>query len=468
MSDDIQLISVRRMPSKTFIIVFVILALALLSVVYHPETITMAQAVWAVMIIILGVSPAIIHYYDKIEYNLTPLMPMHGIFYLFTFGVPVFSEKTEWMGLTENNIVVTLFLTVLGLIVLYCGYYGSRSLFTTVRPIHIVNGVTDTRLVNIGWLLYGFYLIFQFNPSLSELPSIGQLSQPLGYFSVGLLFSLMLQERLSSVNKVLLAALAIPFTFIIKLTSGFLAAPVFFCVFLGLIFWNIRRRIPWGIMIPIVLIAVLINPVKHDYRKLTWYEDNLNMSYYDKARLYYEVIADYYSGGPIAEVLSSDESTINRLAHVSTFAYVVEETPQSIPYWMGGSYETLFSSFIPRFLWQDKPQATIGQDFGHRYGFIDPSDDWTSFNLPWLPEFYANFGFVGLVTGMLLVGVLFSLLVRKFSCPPQNVVESVLGTTLIFQLFYAESNFSLMIGGILLTYISFYIILRLFSSDYFI
>jgi hypothetical protein len=466
MSSEIKCVFVRPISFVNAYIFIALFTIALFVIVWHSEAITTLQAALGLTIIIMGALPSVVHYYYKFEQELIPLLPLHGIFYITAFGIPIFLVRTDWRDVSVATLDYALFLTLLGLIVLYCGYYGSRRLLASIQPIHIVNNVTDKRLVNIGWLLYGFYLVFQFNPSLLELPSISQLSEPLGYFSIGLLFSLMLHERLSKVNKILLVSLAIPFTFIVKLTSGSLAFPVFFCIFLGLLFWNIRRRIPWGFMIPILLIAVLINPVKHEYRKFAWHENNLNLSYFDKASLFYEVIADYYSGGPITEALSTDESTINRLAHISTFAYVVQETPESVPYWMGSSYETLFSSFIPRFLWQDKPQATIGQDFGHRYDFISPSDYLTSFNLPWLTEFYANFGFIGVIVGMLLVGILFSFLIRKFSCPPQNVVESVLGTTLIFQLFYAESNLSLMIGGILLTYISFYIFLRFLSREF--
>ena len=39
-------------------------------------------------------------------------------------------------------------------------------------------------------------------------------------------------------------------------------------------------------------------------------------------------------------------------------------------------------------------------------------------------------------------------------------MEYVLGLTLVFQLFYAESNLALMWGGLLLTFISLYVTVR--------
>jgi predicted membrane protein len=53
--------------------------------------------------------------------------------------------------------------------------------------------------------------------------------------------------------------------------------------------------------------------------------------------------------------------------------------------------------------------------------------------------------------------------VQKFSAPMHRTLEYVLGISLTFQLFYAESNFALMIGGLLLTFIAVALILKAIS-----
>ena len=177
-----------------------------------------------------------------------------------------------------------------------------------------------------------------------------------------------------------------------------------------------------------------------------------------------DTIQNFYSGSNIFNSLDEDSTTLNRLAHIVTFGHVVSLTPSAIPHWGGDSYRTLWTSFVPRILWPDKPKANIGQDFGHRYGLIAPNNEWTSINLPWIVEFYANFGEFGVLVGMFFVGVFFRFIVHKLSVPVNMSHQHVLGVTVMFGLFYAESNFSLMVGGILSTYIFFLILLSILST----
>jgi hypothetical protein len=123
----------------------------------------------------------------------------------------------------------------------------------------------------------------------------------------------------------------------------------------------------------------------------------------------------------------------------------------------------LFASALPRFLWPEKPVAGFGNEFGRRYLFLHPRNFDTTINVPWLTEFYMNFGAVGVIAGMALVGAGFRFLIQKLSNPPGSPAEYVLGLSLVFQLFYAESNLALMWGGLLLTFISLYLTLRLAS-----
>jgi hypothetical protein len=64
------------------------------------------------------------------------------------------------------------------------------------------------------------------------------------------------------------------------------------------------------------------------------------------------------------------------------------------------------------------------------------------------------------------VGVFFRVLVQKFRLPVSATLEHVLGVTIMFNLFYAESNFALMVGGMVSTYIAFIVLLRLLTSRY--
>ena len=397
-----------------------------------------------------------------------PLMQLHGLFYSLIFGLPVFSSKMNWSRVNSTVITDALVLTIIGLICLYLGYYASSGLYSkTLRPIRFLNQVSLERKISIAWILYAMNMLLQLVPALGSLPSLGQLSTPLSYLSTGLLFLLALDKVVSKKHLVLLTA-AIVFSLTIKLLSGSLAQAVFFLVFLGLLYWGNRQTLPWGFIFIGCFIAIMLNPIKANYREYTRVLVNsAPQSYLYKAEMFYKAAHDHYSNNNYTPSNGIDIVVVDRIGHsITAFADVIAMTPEQVPYWLGGSYQTLWTSFIPRFLWPGKPKATIGNEFGHRYMLLNSSDNGTSHNLPWLPEFYANFGTLGVVAGMFAVGVLFRFLVQKLSVPISSSIEYVLGATVTFSLFYAESNLALMLGAVLTPYLSLLLLLRLVSYDY--
>ena len=86
----------------------------------------------------------------------------------------------------------------------------------------------------------------------------------------------------------------------------------------------------------------------------------------------------------------------NRLFHsINSLNIISKLTPEIIPFYQGQSYETIYTKFIPRDFWKNKPNDNQGNFWGHRYRVLNPSDNVTSWNLPVLNEFYVNFGMLG-------------------------------------------------------------------------
>jgi hypothetical protein len=287
---------------------------------------------------------------------------------------------------------------------------------------------------------------------------------PLGYLSIGVMFLLALNNSVSK-RSIILLTIAIFVAMFFKLLSGSLAQAVLLLVFLGILYWAKMRSLPWSLIFICCVITILLNPMKQEYRNYTEVTDSSTKnSYYNKATMFYKATYNHYANYDFSTSDVIGEGVINRVGHsISSFADVINTTPDLVPYWMGGSYQTLWTSFIPRFLWPGKPQATVGNEFGHRYNLLGLKDNQTSHNLPWLTEFYANFGILGVVAGMFAVGVGFRFLVQKLSVPISYSIEYVLSTTVTFSLFYAESNFALMVGGILTPYLALLILIRLLT-----
>ena len=443
---------------------------------YQHKNITTLQAVYVMFIILLGTLPGLLSFFNKSKAKLIPLMPMHAFFYAVTFGAvlllpngfyvvdPIdFLGKEYWISKKSEFLSKALMLTIIGQICLYIGYYGLSNICKRIKTIQVRN-VPPHQQIRFAWILFICFFILELFPSLRGLPSVNQLSTPLIYMSLGILFLLALDKKLTS-WQLIFFFIAVVYTITNKLVSGSLTPLVLLFIFFGVLFWSNKRRMPLYLIILTVIIVLLLNPVKHEFRKNTWYSQDPSVSLNTKITLLGKVIKEHYLDKNIAKEVINDSTVTTRISHISLFAYTISATPQYIPHWHGDTYGTLWTSYIPRFLWPAKPQASIGQDFGHRYFLLQPYDKGTSINLPWLVEFYINFGILGVMAGMFIVGIFFRIVLEKLSVPVQARMEYVLAVTITFSLFNAESNFSLMVGGMLPTFIVFYVLIRLLTSE---
>jgi hypothetical protein len=223
-------------------------------------------------------------------------------------------------------------------------------------------------------------------------------------------------------------------------------------LFFQIVIWYERRRIPWLLIIGTAAFFIHLQPVKFEYRKYTYeYGRYAHLSLIGKAQLFAQLIGKYYSGG-ITTSSSAEGAAASRVAHIRTLSYVMSHTPEPVPYWNGKTYELLYASLIPRFLWPSKPTETLGQDFGHRYSLLAEDDRITSINLPWMVEMYANFGTLGVLFGMPIMGLAFAVLTEKFGRGGMDYLNFIVGTAILFQASVdQENNLSLVFGSLLFT-----------------
>jgi hypothetical protein len=425
----------------------------------RPENLTLAQGLLAAAVIVLGFIPAMAYLAAGARSPL-PLLPLSGLFYALTFGLPAFSEDLDWRGVPGSAITTAFVLTLCGMAVMYLAYLLSgRLFFRRLRPVRIPGRLSPRRLRILAWACFAAHLAYQFAPSWQQVPSIGHFFQPLGWMAMGLLYLSYLEGRLPLAHRVVFFGVALPVELLGRLASGALYEFFVVVVFLSLIYWQVRRRVPLTVLALSAVFFVLLNDVKFEYRGRVSLAEFRATDVWAKVTTLAQVLTESYGDlqrGPADAAVSS----VNRIGHIVMFAYVVETTPEMVPYWGGETYTFLFASVVPRFLWPGKPEAGFGNEFGRRYLFLHPRNFDTTINVPWLTEFYMNFGATGVIAGMALVGIGFRFLVQKLSHPVSSPVEYVLGLSLVFQLFYAESNLALMWGGLLLTFASLYLTVR--------
>lgn len=430
------------------------------------ETLNNEHLIYIVLIIVIGLFPTAIFLLVRAESDLIPLMPLHGMFYIFSLGIVALSDKMKWIIYDPIIIKDGLILAVLGLVFLNLGYYLSlRIISNRRRSIRFLDDLSVKRQMLIGWTLYIIYLLFIIFPSLSSINTVKHFPSVAMYISLGMLFQLTIKFPSLKVNTFLFI-LALTFILIKEILGGALIVPVMVGVFLAVIYWKLKGSIPWGFGLLIFLFVIVINPVKHSYRSLEAYGGIAfkEMSFGKKFSMYSDSFGDFFNNDKgVLTTINNDVSTVNRIANIPKLVDVVQRTPDEVPYWMGETYLPIFTFFIPRIIWPNKPVEKIGQEFGHRYGYLDENDRTTSMNLPWIIEMYANFGKNGIILGMFFIGVLFRFLVQKLSVSTNNGVEYIVGASVVIQLFFASSNFSLMTGGVFMKYIFSLLLLRILT-----
>lgn len=222
-------------------------------------------------------------------------------------------------------------------------------------------------------------------------------------------------------------------------------------------------RLRPGLVVIGVLLAIVVITLRGfaiEFREHAWRGGDLSQG--ERTFLWYNLVrAHADQNGVMSVIAHGSEVTATRTANVDLFADVIRQTPESVPYWRGYTYLSLVGAFVPRMLWPDKPQKRIGQDFGHRYGYLYAHDRNTSINLSFLVEFYANFGERGVLVGMLLVGSILAILERFLNRPGQGWLRSLCALVLLVPLVTnVESDFSLIFGGLILNGAALYAVYR--------
>jgi len=103
------------------------------------------------------------------------------------------------------------------------------------------------------------------------------------------------------------------------------------------------------------------------------------------------------------------DSFLSRINQTAVFSKILE-----VPRDVIASYGSSLSNFLitlgpPRFIWKNKPLSTnsLGNEFGHRLGILSPEDFVTSVGPTIIGDFYINFGILGIILGMFLLGMPF-------------------------------------------------------------
>jgi hypothetical protein len=450
--------SLQRRQRVFIIVLFVVIIMLNL---YAPANPSLTQRILASCIIILVTIPAWRYFSGRDR--ATPFLLFFGGIYTVYYALPIFLLEEYSRAYPFTRVIPdvfverALFLALVGLSALFIGYYAvaSKVYFQTVPKISLIwKNFKILKLIAgffgcVGVLIYFVNMAVKFPLSIQQaINFLGNLSM----ISIAIFFILQLTGHLGMCGRGFLWIILIPIRVIAGMGTGATFQIIVVPLLLVIIYSTLKHRITWRVIVIVGIALAILRPAQIEFRELTWGGVAADVSPIEKAALYIRTTKNVLTG----ESISYSDAvgiTVSRLSYLMTFAEVIELTPATVPYWRGVTYYPLLFKLIPRFFYPDKPLDETGQYFGHLYGFLNPSDATTSYNLSQLVEFYANFGVIGILLGMFLLGLLYRTLQHVFIHPSMGI-GSVVAYTYIFTLLVdIESGLSALLGGLLWTFV---------------
>lgn len=139
-----------------------------------------------------------------------------------------------------------------------------------------------------------------------------------------------------------------------------------------------------------------------------------------------------HQGASSAESKFGVYSFLGRVSLKGTMEMLVERTGKSVRFQRGKTIALLFSSLIPRFVYANKPDTSVGRLFNREFDVSEDPDTYISATQ--LGELYWNFGAIGVAIGSVVIGLVIGLMGSLFALRDCRSVTRFL--VLIVTLYY--------------------------------
>lgn len=382
------------------------------------------------------------------------------IFYVIGFGLPSLGESGFKFRSDNSGLTVALIWTFVGMCSQLAGYHFASKIIRNFLPvIHINREGGRGYITRCAWVFIIFQVAYlmAIRGSAVDSYTLAAAVDICGAFG----FVFIVKEYLTTKSNVMGFYSLIVFYVIASLSSGALAPFMKIISTLFMIYTFVRKKIPFVFSVMAIIVFIVLSPVKGEFRKDTW-STGVDSSSYEKFNHFFELAYDHWSGSSGYNFSDAADIINKRSDLAGLLGYVMEVTPSRIPYFEGDTIMPLLYNWIPRVLWSDKPMAVLGNEWSKLYGIIDETDFTTSWNLPWIVELYINFGRVGIVFGMFLIGGFIFGVDRLFSNLSASGLIYCVGVAVIANLWYAESNIALTFGNLFTKIIFLFFALSIF------
>jgi hypothetical protein len=390
-----------------------------------------------------------------------PLFVLVGAMYWLAYAVPLFWLRhdinlvTGSHRLSEDAITRSLYLAVLGVVALGAGIRVTRSwrFMESFRP--------DIHRSPARWHYLRFALLATM--SLRIAVPIDALGGGARQFlviveiivsSVAFVILLRYYIRGSAIplDKTLLAGYAVV-AFVGGIASGWMGSFVGLAIMAMGVYVYERGKLPLVAIVIGIFIIFFLQPGKNKFRSEYW-RVGASDSYIERFNFWMDSSRSEWgralSSSDQDESKSLAKQTIGRFSLLEQTANVMEATPERVPYQNGRLYSYMLITFVPRFLWPDKPSVNdANQWYQVAYRLTDRNDLHTvSIATGYLTESYINFGWLGPPLVVFCVGMFLGLFGKVFLRPGSGLLMTSIGVVLLPQLLLVESQLAQYLGGL--------------------
>lgn len=110
--------------------------------------------------------------------------------------------------------------------------------------------------------------------------------------------------------------------------------------------------------------------------------------------------------------VSDWSGVVGRLSLKPTMELIIARVGKDVSYQRGYTIELFFMGFIPRLIWPNKPDSSVGRLFNRQFGISADPDTYIS--ATHLGELYWNFGWGGIILGAPLIGFILGYMGGRF------------------------------------------------------
>lgn len=284
-------------------------------------------------------------------------------------------------------------------------------------------------MIPVGWLVFMSGQL-RLIPERAGSGVLGVLATAVFY---GFALLTLAYLRFRSRPALLLMALLLPPTMAFTWFTGikrFFLAPL---IVIALTHILVTRRVQMKWVAGGLLTIVLIYPMAQFYRDVVQRGFSMRaMEVLEDPGRAASLMSEYLGHFSLGMYLEEGAyATSKRLSALGIFCVIVRDTPDRVPYQGGWTLSLIPMSYVPRILWPGKPKLAIGQWVTDNYG-AGSAGVHSSTGPSWLGELFFNFGYPGLVVGMMIFGVYFRLLHESLLSGQSTIPALLAGVSILF------------------------------------